>query len=250
MSFWFEYHVSVRHSILASVALLSLLLPLGFILSAHAQTNGPPTSVVSPPLVGRSVNPPTGATSLGPTAGPNAHAPGFRVPLAPSNVPRDDGNRHPHRHHDAVYGSPWFYAVPVPYTVDTGATDAENDADDSADDNYQGGPTVFDRRGSGAASYIPPVRDVPTPHSDNSLDDTIDASVAASDPSPQPSVLVFKDGRKLEVGNYAILGQTLFDLTPGHARKIALADLDLDATREQNEARGLTFQTPSSPQAN
>ncbi len=242
MSFSLEYHASMRHSILASVAFISLLLALGFILSAHAQTNGPPTSVVSPPLVGRSVNPPTSATSLG----PNAHAPSFRVPLSPSNVPRDDGNRPPHRHHDAVYGSPWVYAVPVPYAVGAGATDTENDADDGADDTYQGGPTVFDRRGSGAASYIPPVRDVPRPHSDN----TAEASVADSDPSPQPTVLVFKDGRKLEVGNYAILGQTLFDLTPGHARKIALADLDLDSTREQNEARGLTFQTPSSPQAN
>ncbi len=255
MSFSFEYDVSVRHSLLVSVALLSVALPLGFISSAHAQTNGPPTAAISPPLVGRSVNPPTSVTSLGPGLGPNAHAPGFRAPLAPSNEPHDDGNRHPHHHHDAVYGAPWAYAVPVPYAVDAGATDPENDVDDSADDAYQGGPTVFDRRGSGAASYIPPVRDVPTPHSHNSSDNTssdniTDASVSDSGPAPQPTLLVFKDGRKLEVGNYAILGQTLFDLTPGHARKIALADLDLDATREQNEDRGLTFQLPSSPQAN
>ena len=63
-------------------------------------------------------------------------------------------------------------------------------------------------------------------------------------------LLVFKDGRKLEVGNYAIVGATLFDLTPGHTRKIALADLDLEATRQQNDDRGVAFQLPPPAQAN
>ncbi len=160
-----------------------------------------------------------------------------------SSVPRDgNGHGHPHRHHHAQDGLPFAYAIPVPYAFDMGAT--EDDADDSADDNYQGGPTIFDRRGYGADSYIPPVRDVPTPHSAP----TADASVADSDPPQAPTLLVFKDGRMREVGNYAIVGQTLFDLTPGHARKIALADLDLEATRRQNEDRGVTFQLPSPSQ--
>jgi hypothetical protein len=63
-------------------------------------------------------------------------------------------------------------------------------------------------------------------------------------------MLVFKDGHKLEVGNYAIIGQTLFDMTPGHARKVPLADLDLEATRRQNDDRGITFQLPISSKAN
>ena len=240
MSFSLEYHVSVRRSIPASVAFLSLLL-LAFIGSAHAQLNGKPTSATSPPLVGHGVNPPTGVTSIG----PNAHAPNSHAPLSTSNVPRDDNRRH-HRHHHAEDGLPLVYAVPVPYAVDMGATDGatDNDADDSADDNYQGGPTIFDRRGYGADSYIPPVRDVPAPHSALAAD----ASVADSDPPQAPTLLVFKDGRKLEVGNYAIVGQTLFDLTPGHARKIALADLDLEGTRRQNEDRGVTFQLPAPSQ--
>ena len=65
-----------------------------------------------------------------------------------------------------------------------------------------------------------------------------------------PTLLIFKDGRKLELGNYAIIGQTLFDLSPGHVRKIALAGLDLEATRQQNDNRGISFQLPSPPQAN
>ena len=136
--------------------------------------------------------------------------------------------------------------VPVPYAVDIGATDqADDDADDN-DPNYQGGPTIFDRRGTGAASYIPPVKDVPHPHAAQ------DAAVSEPDPDPPqpPTMLVFKDGRQLEVGNYAIVGATLFDLTPGHPRKIAVADLDLEATRKQNDDRGVIFQLPPSSQAN
>jgi hypothetical protein len=52
------------------------------------------------------------------------------------------------------------------------------------------------------------------------------------------------------VNNYAIVSQTLYDLTPGHPRKIALADLDLPATEKQNDDRGVTFQLPPSAQAN
>ena len=45
-------------------------------------------------------------------------------------------------------------------------------------------------------------------------------------------------------------GSTLFDLTPGHRRRILIADLDLDATRKQNDERGVTFQLPQSTRVN
>jgi hypothetical protein len=137
-----------------------------------------------------------------------------------------------------------MYAVPVPYAVDSGAVD-ESDAED--DSNYQGGPTVFDRRGSGASSYIPGVRDVPPVRpaqtaAENATDN--------AEPAQEPTLLIFKDGHKLEVTNYAIVGATLFDLTPGHPRKVILADLDLEATRKQNDDRGVNFQVPQSMLAN
>jgi len=139
---------------------------------------------------------------------------------------------------------PLLYAVPVPYA------DGNNVVDDSAEDDSdnQGGPTIFDRRGSGASSYIPGVRDVPAAH----LSPAVADPPSDPDPAPaqEPTVLVFKDGRQLEVGNYAIVGATLIDLTPGHSRKIAISDLDLDATRRQNENRGVTFQLPASLQSN
>jgi hypothetical protein len=261
MSSSLEYPIFVRHSIPASsvlfrVVLFSLFLSsVFFVSSVHAQINGapptsaviPPTSTVIPPSVGRSVNPPTGAASLGPRSfSPDSRgfASGFRVPFAESNVGRT-GDRHPlHHHHDREFVPPLFYGAPVPYAVDSGQ--ADDSADSSDDDEYQGGPTIFDRRGYGAASYVPPVRDVPTPHAAAN----VDAPVADPGPPQQPTVLVFKDGHKLEVGNYAIVGSTLFDLTPGHPRKIPLADLDLEATRQQNDDRGVAFQLPTAAQAN
>jgi hypothetical protein len=144
-----------------------------------------------------------------------------------------------------------FYAVPYPYVEDDSAayddsTDTDTDTDDS-DADYQGGPTVFDRRGSGADSYVPPVKD------DSQRDDLQpDAAMHAdADETPQePTVLVFRDGHQIEVSNYAIVGVTLFDLTPGHARRVALADLDLEATQKRNDDRGVVFVLPASSQAN
>jgi hypothetical protein len=252
MSSSLEYHIFVRHSIRAgtlfSVVLFSsLVLSVCFVSIADAQLSGPPTSTIIPPLVGRSVNPPTGAASLAPRClvpGSRGVVPVFRAPFSESRG-TGFGDRHPHRHqHDGEFGIPVVYAVPVPYAVDSGA--ADDNPDSSADEEYQGGPTIFDRRGSGEASYIPPVRDVPTPHSAAN----VDVSFATPDPPQEPTVLVFKSGRKIEVGNYAIVGATLFDLTPGHTRKIVLAELDLEATRQQNDDRGVAFQLPPPAQAN
>jgi hypothetical protein len=122
---------------------------------------------------------------------------------------------------------------------------AEDDADASDDDaddaEYQGGPTIFDRRGSGPGSYVPPSYEGPA-HAQ--------AQEGPSEPQRIPSTLIFKDGHELEIENYAVVGQTLYDLTPGDSRKIALEDLDLRATQKQNDARGVTFELPSSAQVN
>ena len=235
MAFALEYHAGVRHSSLASVALFGLPALLAVLVSsASAQINGVPSSVTSPGFGGRAVNgTPASVTSLG----RNGYAPGFPGPIA-----GPDHNRQRH-HHYGEYTPP-LYALPVPYAVDIGNTDNYADADDR-DPDYQGGPTIFDRRGAGADSYVPPVRDIPRPHAAQPADDDSPTSQSKQD----PTTLVFKDGHQLEVGNYAIVGATLFDLTPGHARRIALADLDLEATRKQNDEHGVVFELPAPPQA-
>ncbi len=70
-------------------------------------------------------------------------------------------------------------------------------------------------------------------------------SQPSSPPEPQPTtMLVFKDGRKLEVTNYVIQGTTLFNLGGNGPRKIALADLDVHETVKANDERGVVFTLP------
>ena len=58
-----------------------------------------------------------------------------------------------------------------------------------------------------------------------------------------PVVLIFRDGHRLEVQNYAITGQTMWVFDEGNSSKIPLADLDLEATQREN--RGVRFSLPS-----
>jgi hypothetical protein len=60
-----------------------------------------------------------------------------------------------------------------------------------------------------------------------------------------PTVLVFRDGRRAEVQNYAIAGQTLWVFNERQAKKYPLSDLDLAATTAANEQRGIEFSVPS-----
>ena len=269
MTFPSEYHITVKdpcqRSIPASLALFGLLLFLVLLTirsasaqisqsnsssSAHSGSFAPPTgSVAAPtgvvaPRTG-SVAPPTGAFVHNSFANSSVTF-STNIPHQPSAPHFHDSSNAHHRHHrnandTVVY--PYAYGVPVPYAIDGSNADTSNaDADDD-DADYQGGPTIFDRRGSGPDSYIPPSFPGPA-HAQ-------DVSAEPAPESPQPvTTIVFKDGHQIEVSNYAIVSQTLYDLTPGHPRRIALADLDLPATQKQNDDRGVVFQLPPTAQAN
>jgi hypothetical protein len=225
---------------------------LGFLLTstASAQINGMPASVTSPGFGGRQINGVApSVTSLGPR--------GF-TPAVPTccfrgtttSNPNPNVNFH-HRHRNGstlLWGG--AYAVPYYGYYDSGEDVAEN----PPDEQYNGGPTVFDRRGPGTATASTPApypsrarNDNPQP--DPSPDSTAQPEVAPASDQPQ-TVLVFKDGHQVEVANYAIVGSTLYDLTGGHRQKIALADLDLSATAKQNDDRGIDFQVPGAAEAN
>lgn len=238
-----EYHVSVRHSLSASVLALGLVLGPAFLVqNSQAQINGAPASVTSQGFGGHSINgTPSSVTSLG-QRGFSPHSGVTFSSRSPMQNPNRPNAPH-HRRHSSQFNTPLLYAYPVPYAVDEGAPQDYSDENDSA---YQGGPTVLDRRGSGERSYVPPVSD------SNSSYTSARPQSPPADPEPagDPTLLVFRDGHQLEVGNYAIVGSTLFDLTPGHSRKVPLSDLDLEATRKQNDDRGVVFQLPASLQAN
>jgi hypothetical protein len=243
-----EYHKPMRPFIPPSVALFgSLVISLLLALPAAAQINGPPASVTSPGFGGRPINgPPASVTSVGPQGFAPAHPP-LKSAGNGSHHRNGEENRH---HRDSDVGPVWF-AVPVPYAVDNSGVGNQQDENDGEDDaDYQGGPTVFDRRGNGPSSYVPPVKNPAPAHlGDRDSSDQPDDPPAADPEPPLPStLLVLKDGHNIEVQNYAIVGHTLYDLTPGHQRKIPLKDIDLDATQKQNDERGVTFQLPQSAQ--
>jgi hypothetical protein len=119
-------------------------------------------------------------------------------------------------------------------------------------------PTVYERR--------PLVRPAPNPTATDASDDPrygqhyLDQreqgqNVAALTPghhnmSPVseeqiPVLIVYKDGHEQEIQNYAIVGDTLYDLGNLVAHKIKLADLDLKQTIQKNEQRGVDFNVPT-----
>jgi hypothetical protein len=63
------------------------------------------------------------------------------------------------------------------------------------------------------------------------------------------TVLVFRDQRRVEIRNYAIVGQTIWNFASPRTQKIPLSDLDLATTMKANEDRGLTFRVPASNEA-
>lgn len=234
------FKFSARVVISAAVALLGV-----FLLPAAAQVHGVPASVTSIGFGGNFSSPPgvpASVTSIGPHGiGNQGHF--FSQPLFNGNF--HNNNFFPHHHHQGFfgggfpvlsYGIPYAYPVAVPVAVQ----------DDYDDDQYNGGPTIFDRRGPGPSNR----REEEHSRRDDSRDDETpevrETQPAEQQPvAPQPSTaLVFKDGHSIELSNYAIIGPTLYDLTPGHNRKIMLADIDVPATEKQNDDRGVDFNLP------
>jgi len=229
-----EYHCCVRRLIPASV--VGFAATLIFCLSpAQAQVHGTSSSTTS---VGH------GSSGAVPSANVQ-HSRGFVdsnrfiFPLRPLPPQR------PFIHHRSASPFPAIGEV-YPYYVPAYALDPDDNS--TQDSDYPSGPTIFDRRGSGQSSqaveaaYAERESDsqrasLPQPPADS----TADATPAPNQPL---TVLIFKDGHQLEVQNYAIVGSTFFDLSPGHRLRIALADLDLASTAKQNDDRGVDFQLP------
>jgi len=257
---WYDSYVKWLNS--ASVAALALVagawISLIGVPAAHSQINGVPASVTSTNFGGHlnsAPGVPASITSLG-TNGIQPRAPFPNRPPCCMN-PLFPVNPNPpvnHRHHrqrgqffpggGAVYIP---YAYPVVGEPDPGDAVADQQ-ENRPEEDYRGGPTIFDRRGPGAPArsyadaYPPPGRPQP------------EAEAAPAPPAETPvpdqpqTLLVFKDGHQLEVQNYAVIGDTLYDLTPGRHHKIALDELDLTSTAKQNDDRGIDFRLPPNPE--
>jgi len=57
----------------------------------------------------------------------------------------------------------------------------------------------------------------------------------------KPLTLILKNGKHIAAQGYAIVGQSLWILTPGHSERVALSDVDMTATQRANRTRGVSI---------
>ena len=243
------YHKSMKRAWITIAAVALLALP------AWGQIHGVPASVTSmAPWRSFNPGPPASVTSLGPR--------GYSTPC--SQIPSAVGCTFTHFNSQRPFFSDGHrggqvnrrpgntprgfvpYYVPYAYPVVVGAEPDPQplDATGQIEEEEPPAPTVFEHRSrSDYVTSAPASRYRPDPPT---------SEVAPAPPSPAeareqiPIVLVYRDGRQQEVSNYAIIGQTLYDLGAFVAHKIPLADLNLKATIKANDDRGVEFAVPTS----
>jgi hypothetical protein len=168
---------------------------------------------------------------------------GFGVGSFPGGVRFRSGFRGPFRHSfrtRSFYGDygypwyPWYYGSWYPSIFDS-------------DSSYVDA-NPYDPQAAGLADAV------------NRLSEEVDrlreerSQPSAPPPAPAESrtqaalapatVLVFRNGNKQEVMNYAIVGQTLWVFSDQRAKKLSVADLDVPATTKANDDRGIDFALP------
>jgi hypothetical protein len=214
-------------SVLAAIALLFCAA------FASAQVHGIPASVSSPTSQNGSLQPhgiPASVTSLGPR--------GFA----------DDGVFIPSQFHDRRIGRhgfvspivfpvaiPFFLAVPQPIIIEAAAPQPQPRMPEHVE------VVIRDERG----------RELPRPAEAAPGDQPQPSSPApAAAPQPEPqagpvAVIVFRDGKKVELKDYAIIGADVFNLADGRPRKLSLVDVDEAATARANDEIGSAFHLPT-----
>ncbi len=229
----------MRAAVVLGIALLAA--------AAVAQVHGVPASVTSIGTPGRGMTPgvPASVTSLGPNGWnvPCCVVPTRPLPLIPSAM----GFRDPRFNRDDrahfLPGSPIFVPFPVGYPVAYPVpvmpyAEQPPEEDEQAQEAAYPPATIFDRRPARTPVAAPAQERQPAPA----------APVVASAPQPErpqePTVIIFKNGNKAEILNFAIVGETLFELSPEY-RKIPLAELDVPATVKANDDHGVEFHIPT-----
>ncbi len=263
-----EYHFNVRRPLAITVLAACLTAPL------YAQIRGIPPSVTSIGSGSTPMTPGIGAsvTSLGPAGLIDSFGTATRVsvPVGPHPPIRPV-------HHVVPFFWPVIYQPqPQPVVVvqpqPPVVVVVERDKDDEPDDRRE--PLVLEWKGD---KYVrvsggqDEGEDTADDRGDRpAQDDRKPAKKTSRKPAQRPAepladsqprdrlteaerpatVLVFLDGRRKDVKNYAIVAEYFYDLTDRLPRKILLADLDLSATIAANEERGVEFRLPTASSPN
>jgi hypothetical protein len=163
--------------------------------------------------------------------------------------PFPNGNsRFRHHHYPRTLGymypyAPYYYGAYAPYALDY-------DYDDSPYTGYIAGTFNSNSGYAYPPQYSPSPNSSPAPVSSTPEPQSYQQQKPnrrASDELAEPTVLVFRDGHRQEVANYAIMGPTLFVLS-GPRSRIPVAELDIPATERENQSRGLDFHVPGKAQ--
>jgi hypothetical protein len=178
---------------------------------------------------------------------------------------RHDGQHRMHRHRQfGNSGFPIYYA-PYGYYDDTTSVDSNapaNDYEQPVNNDEAPGLTVFERRRTydligdknqraNDDRYGEHYTDSREQRGANPSEEREPKSTPSesqkSPEEPVSTILIFRDGSHREVHNYALMGNSIYDLgvKPGQGRmKILLADLDIPATVAANDQRGIEFKLP------
>lgn len=243
-------------------AMLALVL---FAAAAAAQVRGVPASVTS--MTDRRMTPgvPASVTSLGPNGFQGTATPFGTPPMRPPTTvscygggmycyptttpPVSSGPKRRHHHRGGYpYGYAYapYYAYPYYPVTDFSTMGAgyeylQPSTPEVIEEPAPPAPTIFERR----PASRPYARD------EARYEDEYRGPTAEAAPSStigvgeqETTVLVFADGRQMDIHNYAIVGQTLFNLDGTGPFKIKLAELNLGATEQVNEENGVTFKLP------
>jgi len=254
-----------RRIVLAAVLALALEA-----MQAQTFSRGIPASATSPEPDGRQHGIP--ASVVSPTPPPFGVHPLVRPPSVRVHGPLRRFGTPGHRARPLFVPVPVFYSyytdgaypsVIDPSTPDTASADPAQSPDEQAEQARADAPAMGERSRSDdelRAAYLQGARDAlhdqQSRYGEHSFDsrDQRQPAPARERPArsqemgpPAPAqekkapatVFIFKDGHQLEIRNYAIMGETLYDFSGSTPRKIQLNELDSTATVKANDDRGV-----------
>jgi hypothetical protein len=256
----------VRTAVVSALLVVSLQAAFGQVIN-----HGVPASVVSVGPGGRPAGGPP-ASALSPTPPPFAIRPPHRAFVGISNgKPTHFGTSH--SRHGFANVVPVFYPLYPAYGYGYGNGYDNSVADPNVDqpaDPAAGSGAPADSSASSDDSvarseaalklaYLQGQRDAmareleevrqakqqarATTPASPTKDQSQDQAAPSEDTAPL-TVFIFKDGHQIETRNFAIMGQTLYDISNGGVKKIQLADLDSTATIKANDERGIVVKLP------
>lgn len=226
----------VGHSF-ANLLVPALTFAIVFALPASAQIYMHPRTTTT--VGGHFLAPAPSVTSVG-----GMHMP----PPAPSvtSIPN-----YGYRYHNGSYSNGrynrggyagWAYSIPYYYPVDNSAY--------GYDYVGAGGPDLYSGPPPGANDPTlhivveqPPANPYATKMPEPPVSAARPARQLPDDKPGDPTVLIFRNGKRQEVNSYAIMGDSLFVFDQGR-KQIALNDLDIPGTIKANDERGVEFRLP------